>query len=113
MALGLANKRALVVGGQRGIGLAAARRFLEEGARVVIAGLSATDELKEVGDASFFPCDASNTEQVDGLFATAVSRLGGLDVLYHVAGISGRRLGDGPLHECTDAGWDGTLSANL
>jgi NAD(P)-dependent dehydrogenase (short-subunit alcohol dehydrogenase family) len=44
---------------------------------------------------------------------TAVSHLGGLDTLYHVAGSSGRRFGDGPLHECTDDGWDATLAANL
>src|SRR5207253_10758226 len=40
-------------------------------------------------------------------------RLGGLNVLYHVAGISGRRQGDGPLHECTDDGWQATVDANL
>ena len=34
-------------------------------------------------------------------------------MLYHVAGSSGRRFGDGPLHECTDAGWQATLDANL
>ncbi len=39
--------------------------------------------------------------------------LGGLDVLYHVAGASGRGHGDGPLHECTDDGWRWTLDANL
>src|SRR5262249_4925918 len=39
--------------------------------------------------------------------------LGGIDVLYHVAGMSGRRYGDGPLHECTDAGWQATLDGNL
>ncbi len=52
-------------------------------------------------------------EQVQHLFADAVSFLGGLDVLYHVAGISGRRYGDGPLHECTEEGWHATLEANL
>jgi NAD(P)-dependent dehydrogenase (short-subunit alcohol dehydrogenase family) len=34
-------------------------------------------------------------------------------VLYHVAGASGRRRGDGPLHECSDDGWRFTLDANL
>src|SRR5439155_14103581 len=33
--------------------------------------------------------------------------------LYHVAGGSGRRMGDGPLHELTDAGWKYTLEQNL
>jgi NAD(P)-dependent dehydrogenase (short-subunit alcohol dehydrogenase family) len=47
------------------------------------------------------------------LFEQAVALLDGLDALYHVAGISGRRHGDGPLHECTDEGWQATLDANL
>ena len=47
------------------------------------------------------------------MFAEAVSALGGLDVLYHVAGGSGRSFGDGPLHECTEEGWHATLDANL
>ena len=41
------------------------------------------------------------------MFATALEALGGrLDVLLHVAGISGRKFGDGPLHECADGGWE-------
>jgi len=45
--------------------------------------------------------------------AEAVAAFGRLDGLYHVAGASGRRLGDGPLHEITDQGWRGTLELNL
>ena len=37
---------------------------------------------------------------------------GRIDGLFNVAGISGRRFGDGPLHECTEEGWDTTLDAN-
>ena len=43
----------------------------------------------------------------------AVERFGRLDGLYHVAGGSGRRAGDGPLHEATDEGWRATLETNL
>jgi NAD(P)-dependent dehydrogenase (short-subunit alcohol dehydrogenase family) len=115
----LAQKRALIVGGTSGIGLAAARRFLEEGARLVIAGLSVEDgaaavaALAHLGTLAFSPCDARSAHQVDTLFAEALKQLGGLDVLYNVAGISGRMHGDGPLHECTDDGWDATLAGNL
>ncbi len=42
-----------------------------------------------------------------------LERFGRLDAVYNVAGISGRRFGDGPLHECTEEGWDVTLAANL
>src|SRR5205085_2882331 len=119
MANRLKDKRCLIVGGTTGLGLAAARRFLEEGACLVIAGRSADSgaaaeaALAAPGSVCYVPCDASRPEQVERLFAEAVTFLGGLDVLYHVAGISGRRHGDGPLHECTDEGWQATLDANL
>jgi NAD(P)-dependent dehydrogenase (short-subunit alcohol dehydrogenase family) len=108
----LANKRCLIVGGTSGIGSAAARRFLEEGARLVIAGLAALPSEEARAFCSIV-CDARNSTQVDEMFATALKHLGGLDVLYHVAGMSGRLHGDGPLHECTDDGWQATLDANL
>jgi NAD(P)-dependent dehydrogenase (short-subunit alcohol dehydrogenase family) len=115
----LANKCCLIVGGTSGIGLAAARRFLEEGARVAAAGLAdpagaeAVASLSALGPVRYFPCDASDPGQVVRLFAEATAYLEGLDVLFHVAGASGRRHGDGPLHECTDEGWRATLDANL
>jgi NAD(P)-dependent dehydrogenase (short-subunit alcohol dehydrogenase family) len=114
----LKNKRCLIVGGTGAIGLAAARRFLEEGASLVIAGLASDDgeaatRLGACGAVTFLPCDAANPQQVDRLYRDSVAILSGLDVLYHVAGISGRRLGDGPLHECTVDGWQSTMDANL
>src|SRR5262245_30142488 len=115
----LAGKRCLIVGGTTGLGYAAAQRFLEEGARVVIAGRSpdkgaaAVAALTDSGGVHFVACDAAQADQVERLYVEAVAFLKGLDVLYHVAGISGRRQGDGPLHECTDAGWQATLDANL
>ena len=108
----LCDKRCLIVGGTSGIGSAAAVRFLEEGARVVVAGLPGAHGTR-LADAEFVACDATQPEEVDRLFAQTVIALGGLDVLYHVAGASGRRHGDGPLHECTNDGWRWTLDANL
>src|SRR5262249_24682193 len=115
----LKDKRCLIVGGTTGLGRAAARRFLEEGARVAIVGRSvdkgadAVDDLSAVGRAAFFACDAGDATQVRLLFEHLQDVFGGIDVLYHVAGISGRRHGDGPLHECTDEGWQTTLDVNL
>src|SRR5947208_2926504 len=83
----LAHKRCLIVGGTSGIGLAAARRFLEEGARVVIAGRSpdkgaeAVASLGALGPMAFVPCDAARTDQVGHLFARATTLLEGLNVL--------------------------------
>lgn len=119
MAERLREKRCLIVGGTTGLGFAAARRFLEEGASLVIAGRSAEKgatavrELSGLGDVRFLPCDAADEASVTELLSETHKSLGGIDVLYHVAGISGRRFGDGALHECTADGWDVTLTANL
>lgn len=116
----LDGRTCLIVGGTGGIGLASARRFLEEGARVVVAGhspeagRSALAQLSPLGPVWDFPVElASGAAEVARLFAAALDALGGrLDVLLHVAGISGRRFGDGPLHECSDAGWEGVMDVN-
>jgi len=115
----LKNKRCLIVGGTTGIGLAAAQRFLQEGAQLVIAGRStekgkeAVANLKPIGSIRFVSCDAADPGQVQNLFQEGFAFLHGLDVLYHVAGISGRKHGDGPLHECSLDGWQATIDANL
>jgi len=112
----LTRKRCLIVGGTTGIGLATARGFLAEGARVVIAGRSSEKgaaALAELPGAHFVAADASQESAVEALFERAIEVMGGLDVLYHVAGVSGRKFGDGSLHDCTDDGWRLTLDANL
>ena len=106
----LGDKRCVIVGAG-GIGVAAARRFLEEGARLVLADRDAARD-SALPQVPFVVCDATDEGQVDHLFAVAVQLHGGLDVLYHVAGMSGRRFGDGPLHDCTLEGWRATLDAN-
>ncbi len=119
MAGRLHNKRALIVGGTSGIGLAAAGRFLDEGAQVVVAGhvadmgAAAERHLQVRGVVCFRLCDATLPEQVAKLFTDSVAFLGRLDILLHTMGGSGRTLGDGPLHACTDQGWSATLALNL
>ncbi len=116
----LDGRTCLIVGGTSGIGLASAHRFLEEGARVVVAGQSpevgrsAVARLGPLGPVWDVAIElASGEPEVARLFTFALNALGGrLDVLLHVAGISGRRFGDGPLHECTGAGWDRVMEVN-
>jgi NAD(P)-dependent dehydrogenase (short-subunit alcohol dehydrogenase family) len=114
----LRDKKCLLVGGTGGLGVAAARRFLEEGAKVVVAGLpdgavAAQRQLSPLGLLACLPCDARIPEQVTDLFTRAIAVLGGLDVLYHLAGGSGRPHGDAALHDGTEAGWAATLATNL
>lgn len=115
----LAGRTCLIVGGTSGIGLASARRFLQEGARVVVTGLTfaaaadAQEALGGFGQIWSLIADVSVPESIDTMFDTAATLLGArLDILFHVAGLSGRRLGDGPLHECATEGWDAVLAAN-
>jgi NAD(P)-dependent dehydrogenase (short-subunit alcohol dehydrogenase family) len=115
----LEGRACLIVGGTGGIGLASARRFLEEGARVVVAGRepeagrSARESLATSGPVWDFALDVRNAGEVAALFEFALGRLGGrLDVLFHVAGMSGRSLGDGTLHECTAEAWKAVMDVN-
>jgi NAD(P)-dependent dehydrogenase (short-subunit alcohol dehydrogenase family) len=57
--------------------------------------------------------DAANPGTATGAIAEAIKAFGGFHGLYHVAGGSGRRWGDGPLHEITDEGWSATFQLNL
>jgi NAD(P)-dependent dehydrogenase (short-subunit alcohol dehydrogenase family) len=115
----LEGRTCLIVGGTGGIGLASARRFLQEGATLVISGRAdgsiefANQELAGLGKVTALVADLADRDAIAGLVPRAVEVLGGrLDILFHVAGMSGRKFGDGPLDSCTDDGWDGTLDAN-
>ena len=113
----LAGKRIVIIGGTAGLGLSAARAFVAGGACVIVVGLKPENvqaTRRELGTAAIaLQGDATKPETAVAAVAQAVSAFGGLDGLYHVAGGSGRRWGDGPLHELTDEGWDATLNLNL
>jgi NAD(P)-dependent dehydrogenase (short-subunit alcohol dehydrogenase family) len=113
----LANKTLVVIGGTTGLGLSAAKAFVREGARVVVVGRkleSVEAAQRELGsNARALAGDASDSATAQRAIEIALKDLGGFHGLYHVAGGSGRRQGDGPLHEITDAGWNYTLNENL
>ncbi len=113
----LAGKNLAIVGGTSGIGLSAAKAFLREGARLVVVGLRSEQEdlaQAELGSAAIVIFgDATEPGTAVLAIRRAVTTFGRLDGLYHVAGGSGRRRGDGPLHETTDEGWQTTVDLNL
>jgi len=83
----LDRKRALVTGGGSGIGEAIVRRFLAEGAQVIVADRdAATREKIEALGAAFESCDVAEPDQIDAVVAVARERLGGLDVAVANAG---------------------------
>jgi NAD(P)-dependent dehydrogenase (short-subunit alcohol dehydrogenase family) len=88
----LANKTALITGGNSGIGLVTARLFVAEGARVVITGRNqATLEAvaKELGtNALAIVADATDIAATENAVAKAVEKFGKLDIVFANAGIS-------------------------
>ncbi|GAA3677954.1 SDR family oxidoreductase [Nonomuraea antimicrobica] len=112
---GLAGKRVLISGGSSGIGAATARRFLEEGARVVLGGLDPAEVdatvtgLSELGEVSGLAGDVSAAGDVTRLVEGAVAALGGIDVLVNNAGIAWRE----PFLEITPEHWDQIMAVNL
>src|SRR3974390_2870634 len=90
----LANKTALITGGGSGIGLATAQSFLDEGARVVIAGrdeaklVAASKTLADGDRLAHFAADVSRVEQVQALVQHATKVLGRIDILVNNAGVN-------------------------
>lgn len=113
----LAGASIVIVGGTSGMGLSAALACLREGAHVTVAGRDdghAASAVQRLGVGT--PCllgDAIDPALSARTLATAVERFGRVDGVFHVAGGSGRRLGDGPLDQVTDEGWRQTLELNL
>lgn len=102
--------RGCVVTGATGMAEAAARRFVDEGAAVFVVSRDA-DECAGLGLPHAVADLSDEASAVDG-FAAARAALGRIDALFAVAGGSGRRFGDGPLHDIPLAGWDATMALN-
>ncbi len=113
----LSNKRLVIIGGTAGMGLSAAVACIEEGAKVVVVGKNtehaeeAKRQLKNNG--VVITGEATNETVAEQAIQDCINNFGGFDGLYHVAGGSGRKFGDGPLHEITAEGWEKTLQLNL
>jgi NAD(P)-dependent dehydrogenase (short-subunit alcohol dehydrogenase family) len=107
----------VIIGGTTGIGLSAARACIEARARLVAVGrdseTSKTAEDQLGLNARVLTADATEPTTAVQAIQLAISTFGGFHGLYHVAGGSGRRMGDGELHELTDEGLDYTLTLNL
>jgi NAD(P)-dependent dehydrogenase (short-subunit alcohol dehydrogenase family) len=115
--LALENKVIVIIGGTTGLGLSAAKACVAAGARVVCVGRnpqSGQAAAETLGSAArVISGDAADSKTAAGAIELALHELGGFHGLYHVAGGSGRKMGDGPLHEITDEGWDATFKLNL
>ena len=110
----LDGKVALITGGASGIGEATARRFVAEGARVVLADLqddAGAALAAELGDAARFAhCDVRNEDDQTAAVAAAVDQFGRLDVAIANAGIVGVM---GPFAETPLDAWQFSIDVLL
>jgi len=112
--------RVCLVTGSTGIADASARRFAAEGASVFVVsrtpahveGLAARI-VAAGGTAGSAVADLSDESQVASAVQACVERFGRIDGLFSIAGGSGRRFGDGPIHSVGRDAWDRTLELNL
>ena len=113
----LENKSIVIIGGTTGIGLSAAKAFIAEGAKVVVVGrneesvAAAKKILRE--NAEVLSADATHEGAASKAIQVCIEKFKSFDGLYHVAGGSGRKMGDGPLHELSLDGWNKTLELIL
>ena len=109
----LADKVAIVTGGARGIGLAIARRYLAEGARVVIADVDVAAGEAEAkalgGNCRFVATDVGDVRAVANLIDQTIAAFGHLDILVNNAGI----IHAADFLDLTEADFDRVLRVNL
>ncbi|MCC5929992.1 MAG: SDR family oxidoreductase [Cyclobacteriaceae bacterium] len=113
----LKDKNIVIIGGTTGLGFSAARYFAGQGAKVMVTGRN-TDSCRQAeialqGAGKAFNADACAEGSAEDAIALCMETFGSFDALYHVAGGSGRKFGDGPLHELSLQGWQKTLDMNL
>jgi len=103
--------KSVLITGSTGIAEATALRAVEAGARVFVVSRTPenAEALAKKCGGRFLAADLT----APGAAERAVAACGPVDALFNVAGISGRKFGDGPLHECSEEGWDTTLDANV
>jgi NAD(P)-dependent dehydrogenase (short-subunit alcohol dehydrogenase family) len=111
--------RRIIVTGATGIAAASARRFAGEGARVMVISRTESscrelvDEITAAGGlAHFVTAELTDAAAAAEAVLGAIAMLERVDGLFNVAGGSGRRLGDGPLHELTPDAYEATMRLN-
>ncbi len=109
----------LLITGSTGIAAATAKLAALAGASIFLVSIdvdscaSLTNEIKASGgQCEFLVGDLLEPNTSINAVQNCINHFGRLEALFNVAGISGRKFGDGPLHECTENGWDVTMNTN-
>jgi NAD(P)-dependent dehydrogenase (short-subunit alcohol dehydrogenase family) len=108
--------KVLLITGSTGIAEATALGAARRGDSVFVVSREEShclDLAMRLPDSGYYACDLREECAVEQAFKACLNRFGAVDAVFNVAGISGRRFGDGPVHECTGEGWDTTLDTNI
>ncbi|WLR52221.1 3-oxoacyl-[acyl-carrier-protein] reductase [Bacillus tianshenii] len=112
----LEGKVAIITGGGQGIGEATAKKFIAEGAKVVVVDINEENINRTVealqaqgGEAEGMVVDVTNGEQVDRMVQKTVEKYGKLDIVVNNAGITA----DGTLVKLSEEQWDNVINVNL
>jgi NAD(P)-dependent dehydrogenase (short-subunit alcohol dehydrogenase family) len=113
----LKNKVAFITGAASGIGAGTARRFAQEGAKIILADVQDEDGQKlqneiqaQGGQALYVNCDVSSPDSVKAAIEAGVAQFGRLDIVFANAGINGVWT---PIDELQPDEWDKTIDINL
>jgi NAD(P)-dependent dehydrogenase (short-subunit alcohol dehydrogenase family) len=107
--------RVCLITGSTGIGAATAKLAAREGASVFVVSRdeeSCRALAEEIG-CGYHVTDLTRSGEVAEAVQSLLARHGRIDALFNVVGVSGRRFGDGPIHECSEEGWDVTMETNV
>jgi NAD(P)-dependent dehydrogenase (short-subunit alcohol dehydrogenase family) len=112
--------KVFIITGSTGIAGETIKLACEKGAKVFYASrtenscAALSKELKSMGFfADYLVGDLTNPNVAPAIVKACLEKHGRVDGLFNVAGISGRKFGDGPAHECTEEGWEATFNANV
>lgn len=112
----LKSKVAIITGGANGIGLAAVKRFIDEGARVVIADFDAVQGQQvaasfqvQQAEVTFIQVDVTNRESVAAMVMKTIETYGSVHILVNNAGITK----DAMLHKLSEEAFDAVMDVNV
>lgn len=116
LSMRLIGKVAIITGAGRGIGAATAKKFAQEGAKVVVVDLNQNDINKTVEEIAFLDgtafgmmIDVTNRDEIAKLLNETISKYGKLDIVVNNAGITS----DAQLIKMTEEQWDKVIDVNL
>ena len=111
----LQNKVAVITGGAGGIGLATARKFAAEGAKIILWDIDsknlerAAKEISQITFTKYSVVNVTNLEEVQSRFEEIVHEIGSVDIMIANAGITR----DAMLHKMNEDQWDQVIDVNL